>query len=416
MATITTSFAPLTTGVSFDPAVTQSVRNFINTFNDILIHVSGPELNITSDNLTSERTLTPGPGGDTAWRITNFGSNANVTLFRYGGGFSKSFFLLANSFTYVRGGAAGTYQLSGDTDNTIPKATNPNSPNGIRNFVTTDSYNILGSAFNDTLSGFDAEDTIFGGDENDILNGFDGDDTLHGDNGDDTLNGGPGHDSLDGGSGHDSLNGGSGNDSLDGGSGNDSLDGGSLNDTLIGGDGNDTLLGNSEDDSLLGGSGHDSLDGGDNNDSLDGGDGNDTLLGGSGNDTLDGGLGHDSLHGGSGTDTLIGGDGNDTLTGGGAADRFAYTANNQGVDTITDFTIADGDRLAFTSAQFGGLPLGPLALNQLAAVEDNIARFIYNPGTGLLQYDSNLAATGGLLGIATLTDTPAITNNQIVIV
>jgi Ca2+-binding RTX toxin-like protein len=108
--------------------------------------------------------------------------------------------------------------------------------------------------------------------------------------------------------------------------------------------------------------------------------------------------------------------GNDTLIGGAGADRFAYTANNQGVDTITDFTIADGDRLAFTSAQFGGLPLGPLALNQLAAVEDNIARFIYNPGTGLLQYDSNLAATGGLLGIATLTGTPAITNNQIVIV
>ena len=149
MATITTSFNPLTTGANFSPGGTVSVSNFINTFNDILIHVSGPELNITSDNLTSERTLTP--GGDTAWRITNFGSNANVTLSRYGGGFSNSFFLLANSFTYVRGGAAGTYQLSGDTSNTIPKATNPNPPNGIRNFVFTDSYNITGSNFNDTL-------------------------------------------------------------------------------------------------------------------------------------------------------------------------------------------------------------------------------------------------------------------------
>jgi hypothetical protein len=188
---------------------------------------------------------------------------------------------------------------------------------------------------------------------------------------------------------------------------NDFLGGGNKNDTLIGGDGNDSLNGNP---------GNDSLNGGDGNDNLTGVSGDDTLIGGNGNDTLLGGEGNDSLNGGDGNDTLNGGLGTDNLTGGAGADRFAYTATNQGTDTITDFTIADGDRLAFTSAQFGGLPLGPLALNQLAAVEDNIARFIYNPGTGLLQYDSNLAATGGLLGIATLTGTPAITNNQIVIV
>ena len=152
------------------------------------------------------------------------------------------------------------------------------------------------------------------------------------------------------------------------------------------------------------------------NDTLNGGPDNDTLNGGDGNDSLNGGNGDDSLNGGNGDDILNGLSGSDTLTGGAGADRFAYTANNQGVDTITDFTIADGDLLAFTSAQFGGLPLGTLASNQLAAVENNIARFIYNSGTGLLQYDSNLAATGSLLGIATLTGTPAITNNQIVIV
>lgn len=189
----------------------------------------------------------------------------------------------------------------------------------------------------------------------------------------------------------DTLNGGNGNDSLNGGNGDDSLNGGNSDDTLIGGNGNDTLNGVS---------------------------GNDSLNGGDGNDILNGGLGTDTLIGGDGNDTLNGGAGTDSLTGGAGADRFAYTANNQGVDTITDFTIADGDLLAFTSAQFGGLSLGTLASNQLAAVENNIARFIYNSGTGLLQYDSNLAATGGLLGIATLTGTPApaITNNQIVIV
>ncbi|MCA2625374.1 MAG: calcium-binding protein [Microcystis sp. M20BS1] len=396
MATITTSFASLlTTGANFNPATTVSVRNFINTFNDILIHVSGSELNITSDNLTSERTLTP--GGDTAWRITNFGSNANVTLFRYGGGFSKSFFLLANSFTYVRGGAAGTYQLSGDTDNTIPKATNPNPPNGIRNFVTTDSYNIVGSAFDDTLSGFGARDTIFGGDGNDSLLGQAGADTLHGDNG------------------HDTLLGGSGNDSLDGDVGNDSLDGGSLNDTLIGGSGSDTLLGNSNNDTLDGGTEDDSLDGGTNDDTLIGGDGNDNLFGDSENDSLLGGTGDDSLDGGTEDDTLIGGDGNDTLTGDLGIDWFVYNNSSEGVDSITDFTITDGDVIVLSSGGFGGLTTIGSTLNPslFATAENGTAKIIYSVvgGVGTLSFDQDLGNTGGLVTIANIAGSGAASLN-----
>ena len=377
MATITTSFATLITGANFSPGGTVSVRNFINTFNDILIHVSGPELNITSDNLTSERTLTP--GGDTAWRITNFGSNANVTLFRYGGGFSKSFFLLANSFTYVRGGAAGTYQLSGDTDNTIPKASSLLTPNGIRNFVTTDSYNIVGSDFNDTLTGGGVADTLFGGDGNDSLTGNAGTDTLHGDNGDDTLLGGSGNDSLDGDVGNDSLDGGSGNDSLLGRSGNDSLDGGSFNDTLDGGSDNDTLFGNSEDDSLLGGSGNDTLDGGSEN------------------------------------DTLIGGDGNDTLTGGSGVDRFVYNNSNEGADSITDFGFGGADAIVLSSGGFGGLgPSGPLNPSLFSATENGTAKIIYSGG--VLSFDQDLSNPGSLVTIATLTGSPILSAGNIQVI
>jgi Ca2+-binding RTX toxin-like protein len=388
MATITTSFVTLTgpTGANFSPLTTTSVAAFLNTFNDILIHVSGSELNITSDNLTSERTLTP--GGDTAWRITNFGSNANVTLFRYGGGFSKSFFLLANSFTYVRGGAAGTYQLSGDTDNTIPKATNPNPPNGIRNFLATDSYNIVGSNFNDTLTGGNAADTLFGGSLNDILTGNGGTDTLHGDDGDDTLFGD------------------SGSDSLDGDAGNDSLDGGSVNDILIGRTGNDTLLGGGGNDTLDGGSEYDSLLGGEDNDTLIGGSENDTLDGGSEYDSLLGGDGNDSLFGDTEDDTLIGGDGNDTLTGGGGVDRFVYNNSNEGVDSITDFTITDGDVIVLSSGGFGGLTTIGSTLNPslFSATEDGTAKIIYSVvgGVGTLSFDQDLPATGGLVTIANI--------------
>ncbi|ARI80261.1 calcium-binding protein [Microcystis aeruginosa] len=396
MATITTSFFSLATGANFSPGGTVSVRNFINTFNDILIHVSGSELNITSDNLTSERTLTT--GGDTAWRITNFGSNANVTLSRYGGGFSKEFFLLANSFTYVRGGAAGTYQLSGDTDNTIPKATNPLTPNGIRNFVTTDSYNIVGSNFNDTLTGGSVADTLFGGNGNDSLNGSGGTDTLHGDDGDDTLLGG------------------SGSDSLDGDAGNDSLDGGSVNDTLFGRTGNDTLLGGSGNDSLDGGSGTDSLDGGEDNDTLFGGSDNDTLFGNSEDDSLLGGDGNDSLDGGSENDTLIGGDGNDTLTGGSGADQFVYNNSNEGADTITDFGFGGADAIVLSSSGFGGLTTigGTLTPSLFSATENGIAKIIYSGG--VLSFDQDLSNPGGLVTIATLTGSPILSAGNIQVI
>ncbi|CCI24313.1 calcium-binding protein [Microcystis aeruginosa] len=390
MATITTSFATLTTGANFSPGGTVSVRNFINTFNDILIHVSGSELGITSDNLTSERTLTT--GGDTAWRITNFGAAANVTLFRYGGGFSKDFSLPANSFTYVRGGAAGTYQLSGDTSNTIPKASSPLTPNGIRNFSTGDSYNIVGSNFNDTLTGGSVADTLIGGDGNDSLNGSGGADNLHGDNGDDTLLGGTGNDTLDGDAGNDSLDGGSANDSLLGRSGTDSLDGGSLNDTLDGGSEDDTLFGNTENDTLIGGSGNDSLDGGSEDDSLLGGDGN------------------DSLDGGDDNDTLIGGDGNDTLTGGSGVDQFVYNNSNEGADNITDFGFAGfADAIVLSSSGFGGLTTigGTLTPSLFSATENGTAKIIYSGG--VLSFDQDLSNIGGLVTIANIAGPGAAT-------
>lgn len=79
-------------------------------------------------------------------------------------------------------------------------------------------------------------------------------------------------------------------------------------------------------------------------------------VGGAGNDRItnlganamrmEGGAGLDVLVGNTGADVLFGGQGNDTLTGGGGADRFLYTARNQGGDTITDFDAA-GDLLVF---------------------------------------------------------------------
>lgn len=139
---------------------------------------------------------------------------------------------------------------------------------------------VVGSAFNDTLSGDGAAN---------FLSGF---------NGDDSISGRAGNDTLFLGEGNDTGTGGDGDDYFDGGIGNDFMDGGTGNDTQIAGAGFDTAVG---------GAGNDLLDGGADADSLSGADGNDTLRGGSGDDLLAGGRGADVFifGAGFGNDTII---------------------------------------------------------------------------------------------------------------
>ncbi|SEH43531.1 Regulatory P domain of the subtilisin-like proprotein convertase [Magnetospirillum fulvum] len=73
-----------------------------------------------------------------------------------------------------------------------------------------------------------------------------------------------------------------------------------------------------------------------------GGDGNDTLRGNVGSNRLQGGRGSDSLNGGDALDLLDGGQGNDTLTGGAGTDLFLIRKEAGSVDTITDFSAAEG--------------------------------------------------------------------------
>jgi serralysin len=247
----------------------------------------------------------------------------------------------------------------------------------------------VGTTGNDTITGDDGKDSITGGDGNDVLDGAGGDDTLFGDAGRDALLGRAGRDEIHGGDGNDTISGGDDNDLIYGDAGVDSIGGGDGNDTIYGGsdrdiigggngddlaegqDGNDqlsggygadTLRGGAGDDMIAGSFGNDLIEGGVGNDNLGGGRGRDTIYGGAGNDTIGGGeeddvlfgdagndfmagsSGNDSFDGGIGRDTLNGGDGNDTLTGGAGADVFVFTALNDGeIDTITDFSVSDGD-------------------------------------------------------------------------
>ncbi|MBI5924119.1 MAG: VWA domain-containing protein [Aquabacterium sp.] len=103
---------------------------------------------------------------------------------------------------------------------------------------------------------------------------------------------------------------------------------------------------------MMGRDGNDALTGSDASDRLYGNGGNDVLNGSKGDDVINGGDGNDTLSGGDGADALAGGPGSDVLTGGAGADVFVWhfadpgtSAASRAVDTIKDFSLADGDKL-----------------------------------------------------------------------
>ncbi|MFZ5719975.1 MAG: hypothetical protein ACOY5Y_11000 [Pseudomonadota bacterium] len=206
-----------------------------------------------------------------------------------------------------------------------------------------------------------------GGSGDDLLIGNTVDNLLRGGGGRDDLFGGAGHDSLDGGAGDDAAYGGTDNDTLSGGDGTNYLRGDEGNDSIVGGSGFDDINGNMGNDTCVSGGGDDWVVGGKDNDSLSGSDGhnlvygnlgNDTCEGGAGNDVVRGGQNDDLINGGAGDDYVSGDKGNDTVTGGTGADLF-HTFGDAGLDRVTDFSIAEGDRVLldpgtqYTVAQSG---------------------------------------------------------------
>jgi hypothetical protein len=200
--------------------------------------------------------------------------------------------------------------------------------------------------------------SVIGGSANDLLvaspkggslDGRAGADAVIGGAGDDTLNGGLGADLVIGGDGRNYLRGDEGDDYIQGGAGFDDINGNMGNDTCISGGGDDWVVG------------------GKDNDSLGGSDGQNLVYGNIGNDTCDGGAGDDVVRGGQDNDIVLGGDGNDfvsgdkgddTMTGGAGADIF-HTFGDAGIDRVTDFSLAQGDRVqvdpgtVFTVTQSG---------------------------------------------------------------
>jgi Ca2+-binding RTX toxin-like protein len=165
---------------------------------------------------------------------------------------------------------------------------------GLGETLGSDIENIIGTRYNDVLTGNGADNRLVGCGGSDVLNGLDGNDTLIG-----------GADPFWSPCGLD------GADVFNGGNGNDTVSYAGRTEQIIadlgGTPGNDGAFG--EGDSIMG-----------DVENLDGGQGNDLLVGGSGNNFINGWGGDDSILGLDGDDILWGGTGNDYIQGGDGAD------------------------------------------------------------------------------------------------
>jgi Ca2+-binding RTX toxin-like protein len=231
--------------------------------------------------------------------------------------------------------------------------------------VRADAW-IVGEATPDVLSvgpegrvdGGGGDDLVQGAAGADTLRGASGADTLMGDAGSDSLNGDVGDDRVFAGDGADTIVESSGANYLRGDAGNDTIQGGTEFDDINGNTGDDTLSGYFGDDWVVGGKDNDRLFGGAGNDLVYGNLGSDTCDGGEGNDIVRGGQDNDTLSGGMGDDFLSGDRGDDVMSGGSGADIFS-SFGEAGIDRVTDFNRAQGDRVQldpgtiYTAAQVG---------------------------------------------------------------
>ncbi len=259
--------------------------------------------------------------------------------------------------------------------------------------IISNTENIEGSVFGDTLTGNLGNNIIWGGDGADVIDGAAGNDQILGGSGDDWFYSSTGQDTFDGGTGNDAIyyytsalgvNINLATNIVSGGeaqgdtisnieyvygsnTGADTLVGSIGYNYLAGFGGNDTLSGGLDSDTLDGGLGADILDGGDGSDvayyyrSVDGVSVNlatgivsggeaqgDTLISiesvygsDTGGDTLVGNNQANTILGLGGNDSLTGAHGNDYLLGGAGVDTFVFQTGF-GIDTLADFTAGAG--------------------------------------------------------------------------
>lgn len=364
---------------------------------------TGNALNNTMTGNIAHNTLNGGAGNDYL-----DGNGGGDTLI---GGIGNDTYVVEDSRDII-------VEKAGEGTDTVKSAITWTLGAEIENLTLTGNaaVNGYGNALANSIFGNGAANRLEGGAGNDYLNGGGGGDTLVGGTGNDSYqvtdardvvieNANEGTDSVTStvtyhlsanvenlnligtaniaGYGNDlanSITGNSGSNHLEGGAGNDFLNGDLGADTLIGGTGNDTYVVDNVGDIVIEyvNEGTDQVNAsityslGDNVENLTltgtaaiNGTGNalnNSIAGNDAANVLNGGAGNDFIKGGGGNDTIVGGAGNDTLMGGSGADTFVFGLGF-GKDVISDFSLADGDKLD---------------LKALASVSHSVAHFSGN--------------------------------------
>ncbi|MFN0192473.1 MAG: beta strand repeat-containing protein [Aestuariivirga sp.] len=228
-------------------------------------------------------------------------------------------------------------------------------------------------------------------------------------------------DTLDG---IENLIGSSFNDTLTGDAGANGLIGGAGADTMYGGRGDDTYFAENTGDQVLettsGAAGglndqvYSSV-----NHTLSGNVENLTITAVAGQVNGTGNSSANAIVGGSGNNFIDGKEGNDILTGnGGSNDQFLFTTTLNAatnLDQITDFDVAY-DFLRLENTVFAALPVGYLADSSFhigASAADGLDRIIYDPATGNIYYDPDGVGGTAQTQFATVSAGLALDNGNI---
>jgi Ca2+-binding RTX toxin-like protein len=356
---------------------------------------------------------------------------------------------------------------TGGTDRVVTSIANTTLTDNVENlFLAGAAINGTGNGLNNIIAGNAVANSLNGAGGNDSIAGAGGNDTLNGGAGIDTLTGGDGSDTysietvgdlvvetnaIAATGGIDTVlsslaaytltdnvenltltgaaisgTGNALNNRITGNAAGNVLNGGAGIDTLIGGDGNDAYVIETVGDLIIESNPNAATGGTDRvvtsiaNTTLTDNVENLFLAGaainGTGNglnNIIAGNASANSLNGAGGIDSLVGGAGNDTLTGGLAADTFRFDAPLNAAtnrDVITDFTLAQSDRIQLENSVFtsltttGTLAAAAFTFGASATTADH--RILYNTTTGLLAFDSD--GTGAATAIAFATLTPGL--------
>lgn len=212
------------------------IENVILTDGDDTVDATDATTGVNIDGGAGADSITGGTGGDSL-----LGGDGNDTL--AGGAGANLLEGGTGDDLFVGGTGADTFSGGSGQDNldysgssgaiNVDLSTNTLSGGDAENDSISGGIDgVIGSAFDDTLIGFDDESTASGTAYTNVFSGGDGNDSIDGAGGADSLAGDAGNDTIIGGTGADTIDGGTGDDTIHVAQG----------DTVTGGDGDDTFL------------------------------------------------------------------------------------------------------------------------------------------------------------------------------